>query len=107
MTIAAQTMTLDEFLEHHEHDPILEYEHGVVTEKMPPAWNHGIVGWFVSRWINDFTLPRKLAFAIPELRTTDLESGVSRVPDVSVYLWDRIERDPKRQQRGAFIPPDI
>ena len=37
---------------------------------------------------------------------TDAGSGVSRVPDVSIYTWDRIEWDP-RAERGALIPPDI
>lgn len=107
MTIAPQTMSLDEFLDHYGDDPTLEYAHGVVTEKMPPAWNHGILGYFICKWINDYANPRKLALAVPELRTTDRPSERSRVPDISVYLWDRVERDPMAQEHGAFEPPDI
>ena len=107
MAITPQTMTLDEFLERYELDPVLEYERGVVTEKMAPTWHHGVLAALLSHWINSFVLPRKLGMAVPELRTTDVASGVSRVPDVSLYTWDRIERDPKAQERASFAPPDI
>src|SRR5262249_35119272 len=51
--------------------------------------------------------PGKLGFAILELRITNLATGVSWIPDVSVFIWDRLERDPKAREHGAFIPPDI
>jgi Uma2 family endonuclease len=107
MTIASRAMTLDEFLAHHEQDPILEYAEGVVIEKMAPAWHHGAIAGLLSQWINGYAYPRRLGFAFPELRTTDRAAGVSRVPDVSVHVWDRIERDPVAQQHGALMPPDI
>src|SRR4051794_10159480 len=107
MTIAPQTMTLAEFLARHENDPVLEYAQGVVIEKTAPAWNHGILAYFIAKWINDYAHSRQLALAIPELRSTDRLAGISRVPDIAVYVWDRIERDPLAQFRGAFVPPDI
>ena len=107
MIIAPHTMTLDEFLAKYEDSAVLEFADGVVTEKMAPAWNHGILGYFIAKWINDYAHPRELALAIPELRTTDLGTRVSRVPDIAVYVWSRIERDLKAQERGAFVPPDI
>jgi Uma2 family endonuclease len=107
MTTASRTLTLDEFLAEYEHHATLEYERGAITEKMPPTMGHGFLAMLLCQRINDFAYPRKLAFAATEIRTTDLQSGVSRVPDVCVYTWDRIERDPVKQQRGAFIPPDI
>jgi Uma2 family endonuclease len=100
-------MTLDEFLAKYEHDPVLEYAQGVVTEKMSPGWDHGILQLAVCNQINAVALPQKRAFAQPELRVTDREAEVSRIPDVSAYVWERIERDPEARTRGAFIPPDI
>ena len=47
-----------------------------------------------------------MAFALPELRTT--YSGLSRVPDIAVYLWDRIPRRSDGQIEDRFnSPPDI
>lgn len=107
MTIATQTMTLDEFLELPEEKPALEYEQGVVTRKMAPNWDHGGLQGEIVTQINGFARPRRLAYAFPELRTTDREADRSLVPDVSVYVWDRIERDREARSRGAFTPPDI
>jgi Uma2 family endonuclease len=105
--ITPQTMTLDEFLARYEHEPTLEYEQGVVTEKMASALSHGFLAGLLVHWLNGFMLPRKLGIAASELRITDQTTGVSWIPDVSVYVWDRIERDPKAQEHGAVSPPDI
>lgn len=107
MAIASRPMTLDQFLKKHEESAVLEYARGVVTEKMPPSFDHGLLAGVIGHQINAFALPRKLGVAGVEIRTTDLATGVSRVPDVCVFVWDRIERDPVKQRRGAFIPPDI
>jgi Uma2 family endonuclease len=107
MTITPGTMTLDEFLERHELDPVLEYSRGVVTEKMPPAMGHGFLAGLLAYWLNSFMVPRKLGIAASETRITNQATGVSWIPDVSVYVWDRIERDPKAQEHGAVSPPDI
>lgn len=107
MTIASQRMTLDEFLAKYEHDPILEYAQGVVTEKMSPGWNHGALQLSVCNQLNAIAEPRELAYAQPELRATSREAEVSRIPDVSMYLWDRIQRGSDAREQGAFLLPDI
>jgi Uma2 family endonuclease len=107
MAIASRTMTLDEFLARHEDDATLEFCRGVVTEKMAPSLPHGILASLIGQQINGFAHPRKLGFAMVEVRTTDRGSGVSRVPDISVYVWDRIERDRIAKHLSASIPPDI
>ena len=107
MAIAPRPMTLDEFLKKHEESVVLEYAHGVVTEKMPPAYDHGLLAGLIGHQINAFALPRKLGVAGVEIRSTDLEAGVSRVPDLSVFVWDRIERDRVARGLSASIPPDI
>src|SRR5207248_11679550 len=55
---------------------------------------------------NRFAQPRKLAYAFPELRA--IFAGFSPVPDVGVYLWDRIPRTETGQVSDDFFkPPDI
>jgi Uma2 family endonuclease len=107
MSIASQRMTLDEFLAKYEHDPVLEYEQGVVTEKMSPGWDHAAIQMTVGEAINAYARPRRLAFAFSELRTTDRVAEQSRIPDISVFVWERIERNPEARRRGSFHPPDI
>jgi Uma2 family endonuclease len=110
MTIAQRTrptMTLDEFLALPEEKPALEYQDGVITQKMAPNWDHGTLQVLIPERINIYARPRRLAFAFAELRTTDRAANASLVPDVSVYVWDRIERDREARRRGAFTPPDI
>ena len=110
MTIAQRgqrTLTLDEFLAQPEEKPAREYLDGVITRKMAPNWDHGILQFEVAARVNLYARPRRLAYAIPELRTTDRQANASRVPDISVYVWERIERDREARQHGAFTPPDI
>jgi len=102
-----RTLTLDEFLAQPEVKPAREYVNGVITQKMAPNWDHGGLQAEVTTRINVFARPRRLAFAFPELRTTDRPANASLVPDISVYLWERIERDREAGQHGAFTPPDI
>jgi Uma2 family endonuclease len=60
----------------------------------------------VAAWVNGFAVPRKLAAAFPETRSTYEKR--STVPDVSVYRWDRIPRDAEGViQPDLLIPPDI
>jgi Uma2 family endonuclease len=102
----SQHLTIEEFLALPEEKPALEYENGRVTQKVSPKGKHstlqaGTVGLF-----DRFTVPRKLGRAFPELRTTF--GGYSRVPDVSVYLWDRIPVDESGEVADEFFTaPDI
>jgi Uma2 family endonuclease len=107
MSIASQRMTLDEFLAKYEDDRVLEYAQGVVTEKMSPGWDHGALQSLIAHRLNTYLLGPKLGFAFTELRTTDRDADASRIPDISVYRWERIDRDPESRRRGAFTPPDI
>jgi len=104
--VVGQRMTLDEFLALPETWPALEYVGVVVTQKVAPQGQHGILqGEFVER-LNVFARPSKLARALPELRTT--YAGLSRVPDVAIYLWQRIPRLPNGRIANRFTePPDI
>src|SRR5437868_5585497 len=91
MTITQQRLTLEEFLKLPEEKPALEYENGVITQKVSPKTKHGILQFSLAERINGFSVPQKLAYAIPELRTTF--AGRSTVPDVAVFRWERIGWD--------------
>jgi Uma2 family endonuclease len=99
-------MSLDEFLALPETKPALEYDGGRVTQKVAPQGRHVLLQLKLANRINDFTEPQKLAMALPELRTT--YAGLSRVPDVAVYLWGRIPLQASGRIADRFTePPDI
>jgi Uma2 family endonuclease len=99
-------MTLDEFLELPETQPACEYVDGVVTQKVAPQGQHVLLQLNFANRVNAVTAPRKLALALPELRTT--YAGLSRVPDVAIYLWGRIPRQSNGRIANVFTePPDI
>ena len=106
MAITERRLTLEEFLRLPEEEPPLEYLDGMVTQKVSPQGKHGRLEGKFSEQINRYAEPRKLAIAIPELRTT--YSGGSTVPDIAVYRWDRVPVDPDGRIGDVFrTPPDI
>src|SRR6476469_2455312 len=101
-----QQLTLEECLKLPEEKPALEYLHGMVTQKMSPRFRHSILQLLSGERINGFARPRRLAIALPELRTT--YAGASTVPDVAVFVWERIARDANGEPLDeVVVPPDI
>src|SRR5262245_33375596 len=92
VAIASDRLTLEQFLALPETKPALEYEPGgVVKQKTPPGPKHRrLQGIFVVR-VASFAEPRRIAMALPELRTTF--AGASYVPDVAIFTWDRLPLD--------------
>jgi Uma2 family endonuclease len=107
VAVAKQNMTLEEFLALPEEKPALEYEDGVITRKVSPNNWHSAVQLTWADTINAHARPRKLARAFPELRTAWPRRSL--VPDLAVFVWDRIPRDPSGKLRftRASEPPDI
>ena len=104
--VVRRRMSLDEFLALPEAEPALEYAGGVVTQKVAPQAQHVRLQLNFAMCVNAFAEPRKLASAFPELRTT--YAGLSRVPDVAIYLWGRIPRLPSgRISNRLSEPPDV
>lgn len=102
----SEKLTLEEFLALPEEEVALEFEEGRVTQKVSPQGKHSVVQATVVDRFNRVAVPRKLGMAFPELRTT--YAGYSRVPDVSVYVWERIARDTAGEVANEFRePPDI
>ena len=92
LTRQPEALTLDEFLHLPEAKPALEYVDGRVRQKVSPRPKHaGLQAYFI-KYFDAAGMPRKLARALSEVRCTF--AGRSRVPDVAVFRWARIPRDP-------------
>jgi len=106
-TTEHKRMTLEEFLALPEEKPALELEpDGVVTQKMSPKGRHSTLQAHLLELINRYAQSRRIGRAYPELRT--IFGGAAYVPDVSVYRWERIPRDPSGRVADDFTePPDI
>lgn len=106
MAVEERQLTLKKFLKLPEEKPGLEFMHGVVTQKPMPKTTHSALQGQLAMWINQFAQPIKLAYAFPELRTTFARASV--VPDVAVFVWERIPRDERgRLIDDVFEPADI
>lgn len=106
MAISEQRLTLEAFLKLPEKKPALEFEDGVVIQKPVPKGKHSSLQYTLAEFLNRFARLRKLAHAFPGLRAT--YGGRSYVPDVVLYLWDRIPRDADgRVADDFFEPPDL
>ena len=106
MAVQQRELTLEAFLKRPERKPALEFVGGRVTQKVPPKAKHSVLQFQMAARLNRFSEPPKLAFAFPELRATF--AGASVVPDVSVFVWDRIARDAVGEPLDdVFLPPDI
>jgi Uma2 family endonuclease len=106
VAILPQQLTLEEFLALPERKPALEFEDGMVTQKVAPGARHSRLQYKLAEHLNHFAEPRQLAMAFPELRTTF--AGSSVVPDVAVYRWERLPRNGEGDLEGdSREPPDI
>lgn len=98
-------MTLDDFLALPDQETALEYDDGLVTQKVAPQADHGKVA---ARFVVTFTQvgeDRELGMVFAETRF--VTPGWAPVPDVSYYRKDRIR--PRSEDRlGDFaLPPDV
>lgn len=88
---AQRPLTLDEFLKLPETEPTSEFINGHTIQKPMPQGKHSkLQGGFVS-FVNHLVEKPQVALALPELRCTF--NGRSLVPDVAVFVWNRIPLD--------------
>lgn len=100
-----QSITLEEFLKLPETKPASEYIDGQIIRKPMPQGKHSTIQTEFSSAVNAVLKPQQVARAFSELRCTF--GGRSIIPDVSVFAWRRIPRDPKGEVSNAFsITPD-
>lgn len=110
MAIAQRRMTLEEFLKLPEEKPALEFVDGAVTQKVSPNAPHGRLQAKFAVLLDRSATPGRRAMVFTETRTSfRYPSGArSLVPDISVYLWDRVPRTPRgRVANDLYVVPDI
>ncbi|HAA31195.1 MAG TPA: hypothetical protein DCE56_30125 [Cyanobacteria bacterium UBA8553] len=108
MTFSTDTklkLSLAEFLELPETEPASEYINGRIYQKPMPQTKHSMLQLELSSAINQVGKPKKLAYAFPELRCTF--GGRSLVPDIAVFLWQRVPLDERGEPQNRIeIHPD-
>ncbi|NEO28865.1 MAG: Uma2 family endonuclease [Symploca sp. SIO3C6] len=88
-TTTAQPLTLEEFLLLPETKPVREYINGEIINKPMPKGRHSRLQGKLCAAINHVAEQPHLAYAFPKLRCSF--GGRSIVPDVAVFLWNRIQ----------------
>src|SRR4051794_19204491 len=107
MAIVQTGLTLEEFLRLPDEKPALEYLDGVISRKMPPVGPHGLLQFTIAKWLDRAAGEGEAARIFTELRTNWADRA-SLVPDVSVYLIDRVPTTPDGEVVENFwVPPDI
>lgn len=89
----SNTLTLEEFLHLPATKPASEYIDGQIIQKPMPQGKHSLIQGELVPTINIAVKPKRLARAFPELRCTFGDRSI--VPDIAVFVWDRIPRDKK------------
>jgi Uma2 family endonuclease len=101
----AKPLTLSEFLDLPETEPASEYIDGRIIQKPMPQGEHSAIQTELAPAINLVLKPKQIARAFCELRCTFGDRSI--VPDISVFMWDRI---PRRENGGVAnvfsIAPD-
>ncbi len=107
-------LTLDEFLTLPETKPASEFINGQIIQKPMPQGKHSTLQLDLGAGVNLALKPQRIARAYTELRCTypagsrnSVYGDRSIVPDVSVFTWERIPRDPNGEVSNTFlIAPD-
>ncbi|MBW4621151.1 MAG: Uma2 family endonuclease [Cyanosarcina radialis HA8281-LM2] len=100
-----KSLTLEEFLQLPETQPASEYIDGAIVQKPMPQGEDSVVQTELAPAINSIVKPKQIARAFTELRCTF--GGRSIVPDLAVFLWDRIPRQENGRIANVFaIAPD-
>ena len=105
--MARTGLTFEEFLRLPEEKPALEYFYGAVTRKMSPKGPHAMLQPMLAVMVFSYGQRTGLARVMTELRTN--WAGVaSLVPDIAVYLVERIPTKPNGEVADDFfVPPDV
>lgn len=107
MAIVQTGLTLDELLKLPEAKPALEYLDGVVTQKTVPSGPHGELQAELAFLFKLFLRQYPIARVYTELRTNQTRRS-SLVPDLAVYLLDRIPTTADGKVADDFwAPPDL
>ena len=98
-------LTLEGFLKLPETKPAREYIDGKIVQKPMLQGKHSRIQAELLSVINSLVKPKKIACAFPELRCTF--GGHSTIPDISVFVWNRIPADENGEIANVFsLAPD-
>ncbi|MCL1491554.1 MAG: Uma2 family endonuclease [Pseudanabaena sp. Salubria-1] len=97
----AKPHSLEAFLELPETKPASEFINNKISQKPMPQGKHSLLQGALGEGINQVVKFSKIAYAFPELRCTF--GGASIVPDIAVFRWERIPRDPDGQIANKFL----
>jgi len=98
-------LSLEDFLQVPETEPASEYIDGAIIQKPMPQGEHSAIQTELAPVINAVVRSKRIARAFTELRCTF--GGRSTVPDIAVFLWDRIPRKDNGEVANIFlIAPD-
>ena len=101
----AKPTSLESFLELPETKPASELINGQITQKPMPQGEYSRLQVKLSTNINHAIETPKIAYAFSALRCTF--GGISIVPDISVFRWNRIpQRESGRIVNRFQIQPD-
>lgn len=102
---SAKSITLEEFLQLPETKPASEYSDGAILQKPMPQGEHSALQRELLFSIDCAVKAANVARAFPELRCTF--GGRSIVPDVAIFLVDRIPRQASGRIANMFsLAPD-
>lgn len=105
MVTTPQSLTLEQFLQRPETKPASEFFQGEVIQKPMPQGEHSTLQGELCDRINQVAKSQKIAYAFPELRCTFGANTV--VPDIAVFRWARIPRQPSGRVANRFeLHPD-
>lgn len=96
----AKSLTLEEFLQLPETDPASEYTDGLIIQKPMPQGEHSAIQTELAPAINLIIKSHHIGRAFTELRCTF--GGRSIVPDIAVFVWNRIPRQPNGGIANVF-----
>ncbi len=103
--VPSKLLRLDDFLKLPETKPASEYIDGQIIQKPMPQGKHSVIRGELVPAINYAVKLQRIARAFLELRCTF--GGRSTVPDVSVFVWDRIPCDRNGDVAKVFhLAPD-
>ncbi|MCC5599459.1 Uma2 family endonuclease [Nostoc favosum] len=101
----AKSLTLSEFLDLPETEPASEYIDGRIIQKPMPQGEHSAIQTELAPAINLVVKPQQIARAFCELRCSFGDRSI--IPDICVFMWDRIPRKENGGVANVFsIAPD-
>jgi Uma2 family endonuclease len=100
-------MTLDEFLALPEDsETALEFDHGMVTQKVAPQSDHGFLGKRLTVALTRAGEDHQLGIVFVERRLVTPQ-GWAPVPDVSYIRKERLKPESGRRFGRMDLPPDL